>query len=134
MLNLDLMASRAGREIYQLGQLEGEQVGLRKGEQIGLLKGEQVGLLKGEQVGLLKGEQVGLLKGEQIGLRKGEQKGEQIGLLKGERLLVTRLLERRFGKLPKAVQAYLANATVEELEQWSEQLLSATSLEQIFRV
>jgi predicted transposase YdaD len=96
MLNLDLMASRAGREIYQLGQLEGEQLGLQKGEQLGL------------------------------------QKGEQLGLQKGERLLVTRQLERRFGKLPKSVTTRLANATSKELEQWGEQLLSATSLEQIF--
>jgi predicted transposase YdaD len=136
MLNLDLMASRAGREIYQLGQLEGKQVGLVEGEQLGLLKGKQVGLLEGKQVGLLEGKQVGLLEGKQVGLLEGKQvgllEGKQAGLLEGERLLVTRLLKRRFGELPTSVTTQLANANSKELERWGEQLLNATSLEQIF--
>jgi hypothetical protein len=144
MLNLDLMASRAGREIYQLGQLEGKQVGLVEGEQLGLLKGKQVGLLEGKQVGLLEGKQVGLLEGKQVGLLEGKQvgllegkqvgllEGKQAGLLEGERLLVTRLLKRRFGELPTSVTTRLANANSKELERWGEQLLNATSLEQIF--
>ena len=106
MLNLDLMQSRAGREIYQMGKLEGEQ------------KGEQRGLIKGEQ----KGEQRGLLK------------GEQQGLLKGERLVITRLLERRFGKLPYSLQTRLEQATLAELEQWSVDILTATCLEEIFKI
>jgi predicted transposase YdaD len=106
MLNLDLMQSRAGREIYQMGKLEGEQ------------KGEQRGLIKGEQ----KGEQRGLLK------------GEQQGLLKGERLVITRLLERRFGKLPHSLQTRLEQATLAELEQWSVDILTATCLEEIFKI
>ena len=98
MLNLDLMQSRAGREIYQMGKLEGEQ------------------------------------KGEQRGLIKGEQKGEQRGLLKGERLVITRLLERRFGKLPYSLQTRLEQATLAELEQWSVDILTATCLEDIFKI
>jgi predicted transposase YdaD len=89
MLNLDLMQSRAGREIFQMGQIEGEQQGLIK--------------------------------------------GEQQGLLKGERLVITRLLERRFGKLPATLQTRLEQATLIELEQWSVELLTATCLEEIFK-
>ncbi len=110
MLNLDLMQSRAGREIYQMGKLEGEQKGL------------------------LKGEQKGLLKGEQKGLIKGEQKGKQAGLVEGERLVITRLLERRFGKLPYSLQTRLEQATLAELEQWSVDILTATCLEDIFKI
>jgi predicted transposase YdaD len=85
MLNLDLMQSRAGREIYQIGQIE------------------------------------------------GEQRGKQAGLVEGERLVVTRLLERRFGKLPAVVQTRLEQATLTELEQWSVELLAANCLEDIFK-
>jgi len=110
MLNLDLMQSRAGREIYQMGKLEGEQKGL------------------------LKGEQKGLIEGEQKGLIKGEQKGKQAGLVEGERLVITRLLERRFGKLPHSLQTRLEQATLAELEQWSVDILTATCLEEIFKI
>ncbi len=93
MLNLDLMQSRAGREIYQMGQIEAEQ------------------------------------RGKQAGLTEGEQKG----LLKGERLVIARLLEKRFGKLPVTLQARLEQATLVELEQWSVDLLTATCFEDIFK-
>jgi len=101
MLNLDLMQSRAGREIYQMGQIEAEQ----------------------------RGKQAGLAEGKQAGLTEGEQKG----LLKGERLVIARLLERRFGKLPVTLQARLEQATLVELEQWSVDLLTATCFEDIFK-
>jgi len=114
MLNLDLMQSRAGREIYQMGRLEGEQKGLLKGEQKGLIKGEQ--------------------KGKQAGLVEGEQKGKQAGLVEGERLVIIRLLERRFGKLPYSLQTRLEQATLAELEQWSVDILTATCLEDIFKI
>jgi len=93
MLNLDLMQSRAGREIYQIGQIDGEQ------------RGKQAGLAEGKQVGLTE----------------------------GERLVVTRLLEKRFGKLPATLQARLEQATLVELEQWSVDLLTATCFDDIFK-
>jgi flagellar biosynthesis/type III secretory pathway protein FliH len=96
------MQSRAGREIYQMGQLEGEQ------------KGKQVGLAEGKQAGLAE--------------------GKQVGLIEGERLVVARLLEKRFGKLPVALQARLEQATLIELEQWSVDLLTATCFEDIFKI
>jgi len=93
MLNLDLMQSRAGRDIYQIGMIEGKQVGLVE----------------------------------------GEQKGKQAGLVEGERLVVTRLLEKRFGKLPESLQIRLEQATLAQLEQWSLELLTANCLDDIFK-
>jgi len=89
MLNLDLMQSRAGRDIYQIGMIEGKQVGLVE--------------------------------------------GKQAGLVEGERLVVTRLLEKRFGKLPESLQIRLEQATLAELEQWSLELLTANCLDDIFK-
>jgi len=81
MLNLDLMQSRAGRDIYQIGMIEGKQA----------------------------------------------------GLVEGERLVVTRLLEKRFGRLPESLQIRLEQATLAELEQWSLELLTANCLDDIFK-
>jgi len=89
MLNLDLMQSRAGREIYQIGQLEGKQAGLVE--------------------------------------------GKQAGLVEGERLVITRLLEKLFGKLPSTLQTRLEQATLAELEQWSVRLLTVNCIEDIFK-
>ena len=98
MLNLDLMQSRAGREIYQIGKMEGQQAGLIEGEQKGLLKGKQAGLIE------------------------------------GERLMIARLLEKRFGQLPYSLKIRLEQATLAELEQWATELLTATCLEDIFKM
>jgi hypothetical protein len=97
MLNLDLMQSRAGREIYQMGQIEAEQ------------------------------------KCKQAGLIEGEQRGKQAGLVEGERSVITRLLEKRFGKLPHSVLMRLEQATLPELERWTEELLTANCLDDIFK-
>jgi predicted transposase YdaD len=105
MLNLDLMQSRAGREIYQMGEIQGKQIGWTEGKQIGWTEGKQIGWTEGKQVGLAE----------------------------GERLMLKRLLEKRFGKLPRQVQKSLKNATLAELEQWGSALLIATSLDEIFR-
>jgi len=121
MLNLNLMDSRAGQDIYRMGKNEG----LLEGKQEGLREGEQ----KGKREGLQEGEQKGKREGLREGLREGEQKGKQ----EGERQLVMRLLERRFGKLPTAVKKRLGHATLSELEQWSVRLLDAHSLEDIFK-
>ena len=78
MLNLDLMQSRAGQDIYRMGEMQGK--------------------------------------------------------LEGERLMFQRLLEKRFGRLPRSVQIRLENATSAELDQWSSALLTANSSEDIFNV
>ena len=75
------------------------------------------------------GQQTGLVEGEQKGLLKGKQ----AGLVEGERLVITRLLEKRFGQLPYSLRIRLEQATLTELEQWSMELLSATCLEDIFK-
>lgn len=58
--------------------------------------------------------------------------GEQKGLLRGERTLLTRQLVRRFGPLPDAIQAYLESATAEQLETWSDRILDAKTLDDVF--
>ena len=68
-------------------------------------------------------------EGRQEGLQKGRQEGRQ----EGERLLLERLLTRRFGPLPEWTSRKLEEATLAQLEKWGDAILDAPSLEAVFR-
>ena len=56
----------------------------------------------------------------------------QEGRQEGERLLLMRLMERKFGPLSEELRVRLNNADAETLLAWSERLLIATSVDAIF--
>jgi len=58
--------------------------------------------------------------------------GEQKGLLEGEARLLGRQLTRRFGELPAWVKPRLKEATEEQLATWSEAVLDAATLVEVF--
>ena len=51
---------------------------------------------------------------------------------RGEAKSLTRLLQRRFGPLPETVQSRIAEASLDELDGWVDQVLDAPSLEAMF--
>ncbi|MBV7534491.1 DUF4351 domain-containing protein [Duganella sp. sic0402] len=77
-------------------------------------------------------EQSFIEKGMQKGLKKGLQQGQQQGLRQGAVLLLERQLVRRFGPLPVTLRSRLAKASMEQLGEWSDKLLEAQSLKQVF--
>ncbi len=70
----------------------------------------------------------GKKEGEQIGIRKGEQ----IGIRKGELAMLRRLLERKFGKLTPETAERLERADVDLLLVWSDRVLTAAKLDDVF--
>ena len=74
-------------------------------------------------------EKIGFNKGKQEGFQEGKQEGLQLG----EKTVIKRQIIRRFGEVPAWVEEHLAKATVEELEQWAECILDASSLEGVFK-
>jgi hypothetical protein len=64
--------------------------------------------------------------------RIGIEKGMQQGLQQGEAALIERQLNRRFGQLSAETLARLQTATLEQLEQWSCNILDAKHLEDVF--
>jgi predicted transposase YdaD len=72
-----------------------------------------------------------------IGWKKGKVEGQVEGRVEGKvegkreeaQRILQRLLARRFGPLSEAQQAQLAEATLEQLESWSDQILDAESLD-----
>ena len=65
-------------------------------------------------------------------LKKYFDQGRQEGRLEGEFRLLLRLLRRRFGELPGWVEERLRQASSGMLETWSERILTASTLEEIF--
>ena len=65
--------------------------------------------------------------------REYEERGVKQGIRRGEAQLLLRLLTRRFGTLPNEIQQRLDQATTTELEQWADNILDATTLEEVFR-
>ena len=70
---------------------------------------------------------------ERIGMAKGIAKGMAEGVAKGESRILKRLLERRFGVLPEWASERLGCAKEEELEAWSDAVLTAPTLDAVFR-
>ncbi|MFO1429679.1 MAG: DUF4351 domain-containing protein [Candidatus Competibacteraceae bacterium] len=73
-----------------------------------------------------------LEQGRQEGLAKGHTKGHTEGLQAGERRILLRQLELRFGSLPDAYRERIATVDPDTLLVWSERVLSAHRLEEIF--
>ncbi len=68
------------------------------------------------------------------GRQEGIQIGEQNGHLKGEATLLLRLLKQRFGpQLPGWVDERVRTADATTIELWGDRILTAQSLEEVFR-
>ena len=68
----------------------------------------------------------------QEGRQEGRQKGLQEGRQEGEVALLIRLLVKRFGNVSESVESRLIQASIADLELWSDRILEAKSLTDIF--
>ncbi|WP_070361379.1 transposase [Duganella sp. HH105] len=92
-------------------------------------RGHQQGLEKGLQ----EGRQKGLQEGRQKGWQEGRQEGRQEGQQEGQCVLLTELLQQRFGELDAVARARLAAADVSQLLVWAKNFVSAATLDEVFR-
>lgn len=81
-------------------------------------------------------ERLAIERGIQQGMQQGMQKGLETGLAKGRAeggsALLGRMLNRRFGPLPKSIIDRLAHATPDQLEIWADRVLEADKLDDVF--
>lgn len=68
-------------------------------------------------------------KWKQQGLQQGRQEGRQ----EGEAKVLHRLLSRRFGALPAWVDQRLEQANEVDLEYWTDRVLDAQALDDVFQ-
>ena len=66
------------------------------------------------------------------GEARGEVRGEARGEAKGRVATLIRQLERRFGPLSPDMVSRIEGASPEELDTWTDQVLDASSLEEMF--
>jgi hypothetical protein len=74
----------------------------------------------------------GRREGERRGEKKGERKGEKKGRRQGHQDLLLRLLKRRFGDVPEELLARVHAADEQQVSEWGERLVFASSLAEIF--
>ena len=74
---------------------------------------------------IAEGEIKGEIKGKQAGRPEGKQEGEALALQK--------LLAKRFGVIPVEITAQIANASLEQIEQWFDTAIDAHFLTDVFK-
>ncbi|MBF0188284.1 MAG: Rpn family recombination-promoting nuclease/putative transposase [Magnetococcales bacterium] len=67
------------------------------------------------------------------GRAEGRNEGRAEGRAEEAGSMLSRLLQRRFGDLPHWAQEKIQNANVKTLEQWSDRIFDADSLEAVFK-
>ncbi len=60
------------------------------------------------------------------------EEGREEGIQKGEIIILRRLLSRRFGAIPAWTEDRLNQAEEKDLEIWSDRILEANTLDEIF--
>ena len=61
-----------------------------------------------------------------------ERIGIEQGIGRGEMMLLRRMLTKRFGDLPEAIEIRLSQASSADLELWGDRILEAETLTEIF--
>jgi flagellar biosynthesis/type III secretory pathway protein FliH len=79
-----------------------------------------------------EGRAQGMQQGVQQGMQQGVQRGMQQGVQRGEAAVLTRQLERKFGPVPEAARQRIEAADEETLLEWSERVLTATRIDDVF--
>lgn len=67
------------------------------------------------------------------GRQEGKQEGRREGRQEGEARVVLRLLRLKFGAVPPAIEEQVRSADADRLLEWSERILTAENLQEIFR-
>ena len=74
----------------------------------------------------------GIHQGIEQGVQQGIEQGVQQGMVQGERTALLRQLRRRFGALDAGTEERVANAGVDQLNQWLDNVLDAQTLDEVF--
>ena len=80
-----------------------------------------------------EGKAAGKAEGIEIGRSEGIAVGKAVGKAEGKAELLERLLMKKFGALSEPSRSRLLSATDDELNDWSEALLVAATLEEVFQ-
>ena len=71
-------------------------------------------------------------EGMQQGIQQGMQQGMQRGMQRGEARILLRQMQTKFGQVPVQARHRIEEADAETLLEWSDRLLAASSLDEVF--
>ncbi|MBF0181049.1 MAG: cytosolic protein [Magnetococcales bacterium] len=71
--------------------------------------------------------------GQEIGEKRGKEIGKKIGKQQGQAKLLLKLLQERFGLVPKPVRNKVTAAKPDDIDLWARRLFKADSLQAIFQ-
>jgi hypothetical protein len=122
-------------ELQEIDNMLAERVEewTEKWKQQGIKQGMQQGIKQGMQQGIQQGMQQGIQQGKQQGIQQGMQQGIQRGKQQGKSALLLRLVKKRFGKIPIWAEEKISTATKTELDEWSDNIFIATTIEELFQ-
>jgi flagellar biosynthesis/type III secretory pathway protein FliH len=86
---------------------------------------------EGREEGREKGREEGREKGREEGREKGQAEGREIGALEAKREMLLDMLRIRFGDVPEALTATIAQADDSRLSQMFRRAVLASSLEEL---
>ena len=89
---------------------------------------------RAEARGEKRGIELGQRRGIELGERRGIELGEKRGIELGQGRILSKLLKLKFGTLPEWVSKKMEGAKADQLEIWSERILTAQKPEEIFEV
>ena len=72
-------------------------------------------------------------EGQQEGRQEGRREGRQEGRQEGELNILRRVITKRFGAIPEWLEEWLAHSSANELEELSDRVLDAQSLEDLVK-
>ncbi|GIW80989.1 MAG: hypothetical protein KatS3mg105_2796 [Gemmatales bacterium] len=99
----------------------------------GYAQGVEEGLAEGMEKGIQKGLQQGIQQGIHQGIQQGIQQGMAKGRSEGEAEVLMRLLNKKFGTIPEEYGRRIREADQEQLLTWADRILTAESIEDVFR-
>ena len=124
----------------EIGREEGIEIGREEGIEIGREEGIEIGREEGKETGIEIGREEGKEAGIEIGREEGKEAGIEIGReaersqnLKRQRSLLLKLLSRKLGDLPDAVEAKIDRLSLESLDELSELLFEFEQIEDLNR-
>ena len=75
----------------------------------------------------------GVEAGRKEGLKLGLEQGLEQGRKQEAAAMLTRFLTKRFGPLDESTQEQVGSASVEQIEAWSDRVLDASTLAEVFK-
>ena len=118
-------------KILKYAEDKGKEQGIVIGIEQGIERGIEQGIERGIERGIEQGKEQGIVIGIEQGIEKGLEKGFEKGRIEEKRVLIERLLVKKFGPLPKDTLDRIQNMDGVILDLLSFEILDFQSIDDL---